>query len=129
MLKVYEYEMVFEDAADDTCIAGYSGFQLMDENKVQNKKEILTWDEVFSQKSGLHFLRRDYTLFKKRPYFSYCDFRGNERRFYKSDKKFNLYITYKENNSLTLIEIMKGFPSDKVIQYLKEQGLNICPMI
>lgn len=129
MLKVYKYEMVFEDATDDTCIAGYSGFQLMDENKVQNKKEILTWDEVFSQKSGLHFLRRDYTFFKKRPYFSYCDFRGNERRFYKSDKKFNLYITYKENNSLTLIEIMKGFPSDKVIQYLKEQGLNICPML
>ena len=90
--------------------------------------QTLTWDEVFSRKSGLHFLRRDYTFFKNRPYFSYCDFRGNERRFYKSDKKFNLYITYEENNSLTLIEIMKSFPSDKVIRYLKEQGLNICPM-
>lgn len=129
MLKVYEYQMAFTDATNNTCLVGHSGFCLLDEGETNDKKQTLAWDEVFSRKNGLHFLRKDYTFFRNRPYFAYIDFRGNERRFYKSDKKFNLYTTYEECNSLTLIEIMNSFPSDKVIQYLKERGLNVCPMI
>ena len=36
---------------------------------------------------------------------------------------------YEEMNYLSLAEIFKRFPAEKCIQYLKEHGLNTCPII
>lgn len=129
MLKVYRYKVIFEDEEKGFSFVDHTGFKLLDKNDVQNETKILTWDEMYRKARQLIHFDTDYTFFKKRPYFSTCLYFNDYHRFYKSDKKFKLYTIYEEYNSLSLMEMMDKFPSNKMIQYLKEHGLNICPII
>lgn len=52
-----------------------------------------------------------------------------KHRYYDTDNVFFSYkIVHQEIDCYTLFDIIKKFPADEVIQYLKEHGLNVCPI-
>ena len=48
---------------------------------------------------------------------------------YKYFDTLSYKTTYEEDTYITLSKIMERFPSDQVIQYLKERGITTCPML
>ena len=65
------------------------------------------------------------TTFKKRPVIG-LSFDGITTKHYKIFETISVRTIYKEVQ-LSLMEIMKKFNSELVIQYLKERGLTTCP--
>ena len=128
MLKVYVYKRMVSDIIDDYSVVDVAGFQLLEESEVQNKVDIFTWDELYDliKQGQLCQFNVDKSIFRKRPFFYQFTYGGIKRRFYKSDKKFKIETRYKESNILPMMSMMEKFPADKMIQYFKEHGLNIC---
>lgn len=131
MLKVYHYyASVSIDGADWRKID--RAHTITDEEP----SDMLIWDnvsfdevrELLKQHSviGMH---NSHTLFRKKPTI--------EIRFedawltpveYKHFKTLSYKIEYKEWKDVPLQWLMEHSPADKVIQYLKERGINTCPM-
>ena len=73
----------------------------------------------------VHYL----TTFKKRPVIGLSfGWEWSDTERYKTFENISVRTIYKEVQ-LTLMEIMKKFNSELVIQYLKERGLTTCPLI
>ena len=52
-----------------------------------------------------------------------------ESTTYKHFDTISLKATYVEDPYYTLADIIKRFPADQTIQYLKERGIATCPML
>jgi hypothetical protein len=73
---------------------------------------------------------RDSTVFRHIPYF-YCSdyYECYITKFFFGDfDTFSYKKVYIENEYITLDNIMKKYPAEKCVQYLKERGMAICPM-
>ena len=84
--------------------------------------EMLKTDHV----RGMHLSE---TNFKHKPLVCIAYAGDWDATAYKYFDTLSYKTTYEEDTYITLSEIMKRFPSDQVIQYLKERGLNTCPML
>lgn len=42
---------------------------------------------------------------------------------------YEINVTYTVKHNYTLQDLMKNLPADEMIEYLKDNGLNVCPMI
>ena len=71
----------------------------------------------------------EYTFFRRKPaiYIHYSYNLSSTR--YKYFDTISCKHVYKENNYISLDEIMKDFSADKCIQYLKERGITACPIL
>lgn len=137
MLKIYKTEIVINVAFKHMgreMVKKYDTFSIstkyvIDENLAD---EEIILDKVSFQEccSYLYDNKLEYLLIKDSMFgrkLCVQDFFGNV-----NFKDFK-YLTYKkvnvEVNDLSIAEIIKLFPADEAIQYFKERGMAVCPIL
>ena len=68
------------------------------------------------------------TFFKGRPQLSLLYFNTIDRKYIKKCKGFSLCAENRLRENVTLDWILKHLEADQAIQYLKERGMEICPI-
>ena len=68
------------------------------------------------------------TIFKGRPQLSLLYFNTIDRKYIKKCKGFSLCAENRLRENVTLDWILKHLEADQAIQYLKERGMEICPI-
>lgn len=125
MLRAYSRRSSLSGDKAVFCTQKTKEYLLIDEQeaKWENDKKV-TWSEVFADYKKFSFVRRGVTLFRHRLYFTICDSNtGAEYKFFESDdNKLSFSVEYYEIN-LSLAEMIKIFPVDKVEEYLKERKI------
>lgn len=139
MLKIYtrqQYLTVGNDGASIP-LCGYSGAIMMDEAELQEATTPKTFDNAaelyeFLSEHHLPGLYNDwhYRLFRKPIPCIKCHRRDDfVLRISTDDKRsFTYHVKYSRFDGLTLDAIMKRFSAGKVLQYLKERGMAVCPL-
>ena len=84
---------------------------------------------IGSLEFGVWFVAK--TLFKRRRYVLLRNWvEGNEYKYIDNGEPLSYYISeYYFEISVSMKELFELEDSEKVIQYLKERGMNTCPMI
>ena len=139
MLEIYtrrEYLTVGDDY-ELIPLNGYSGTIMMDESELQAATAPKTFDNAaalyaFLSEHHLPGLYNDwrYRLFRKPIPCITCHHRdGGVFRFSADDERpFTYQVQYNQFDGLTLDTMMKRFSAGKVLQYLKERGMAVCPI-
>ncbi len=90
-----------------------------------------TFEECFEylKNHDVYGLGYEYTFFRNEPavLIGYTGDLSATR--YKYFDTISCKHIYKEDNDISLDEIMKRFSADKCIQYLKERGITACPIL
>lgn len=68
------------------------------------------------------------TFFKDKPRLSLVYFNTGDRKYIKKCKWFCLLAKNRLRKNVTLDWILKHLEADQAIQYLKERGMEICPI-
>lgn len=111
------------------------------EEERKNREEIIfihkSWKEVWDEtENESRYWLPFYTgtikfpLQKDKPFIDvpFCN-NDIKHRYYNTDNVFFSYkIVHQEIDCYTLFDIIKKFPAEQTIQYLKQHGLNICPI-
>lgn len=114
---------------------GNSFESLEDRHDLSDEKIIidnLRWGEVmeYLDNNRIIGLRKDETLFKKKPYLYYYDQCEKKIKFYSNSFETLSYkVVYKEIEDVTLDYISKHFSVSKVIRYFNEHGVTTCPFL
>ena len=138
MLKVYKTTYYYQiDNSGEWIKVGSSG-EVIEERENLPYEEIIidswSWEDVmdYLNVKSLSGLYSGRTTFRGIPYFS-CNnldsYYGPYEEFRKNSfKTFTYKRVYTENKDASLEHIMKEFPAEKCIQYLKERGITTCPI-
>jgi hypothetical protein len=130
MLKIYTRKLFVSVDQEPEWLLYRGGLTMQDDGMPTTK---LIYDNMSFQ--DLYNLPEPYrygiysgtTLFRKRPYIAiHYDFEMSKR--YYDFKSFTLKCVLEEWNHCTLSEIFKTFPAEQTVRYLKEHGLNTCPI-
>ena len=96
--------------------------------------KITSYKELIEQKLFISFPTE--TRKQKRTlgnyYSTYYNHYDNFKEIEFSDNNFILYeinTSYDVINNYTLQDIMDNLPADEMIKYLKDNGLNVCPIV
>lgn len=132
MLKVYIATSYVSVDGGEWREVGDWGYTMKDEECAKGKiildnVSFRQCQEVLKAKY-IESLYNGQTLFRHRPYIRVYYNWYNYDEYYHFDT-ISYKIVYKEWESVTLEYIMEHFPADKTIQYLKERGINTCPII
>ena len=136
MLKVYGVQSIFRlNNQGEWKIYGDGDYIVKDDNKFQ--KEIIIFDN-FSWKQTIDILNTTHidgihsgeTLFRKRPFIHvfnrWDDF--ELKLFENQVETISCKNVYTEKN-VTLNWIINHLSTDETIQYIKERGMSVCPII
>ena len=136
MLKVYEVNRYYQLNNQGAWFRLGDSFRILEDRDNLPAEEIiidnLRWGEVmeYLDNNRIIGLRKDETLFKKKPYLYYYDQCEKKKKFYNNDFETLSYkVVYKEIENVTLDYISKHFPASKVIQYFNEHGITTCPFL
>ena len=131
MFKIYSMtHYVSIDGKEWTEVGFDGGYCMCEEEKSETVKfENLSFDECYKliQAHNFYGLRADHTLFRGCPQINVNYW--PDTTWYTRFKTISYKTTYKEANYLSVLDIMKIFPAEQCIQYLKERGMTTCPMI
>jgi hypothetical protein len=89
----------------------------------------LSFDEFYTllQHGSMGHIRAGKTLFRKKPKIT-IEYDYDRIKHYTHFDTISCKVTYEEIKGATLYSIMRCFPAELVIQYLKERGITTCPM-
>jgi hypothetical protein len=91
--------------------------------------EQMSFDKFYNilQVQPMAHIRAGKTFFRKKPKIS-IDYDFDHTKHYTHFDTISYKITYEEVKGTTLYNIMRVFPAEQTIQYLKERGITTCPM-
>lgn len=131
MLKVYTIKSYVSINGENWKHVGHDGHTMSDDNPTE---EIFLDNATFNEcyeyviNQPLDGICPDSTLFKKKPIIYIKDSSFYDHRYDYFDTISYKYV-YEEYKYVSLDYIMKHFPADKCIQYLKERGMSACPIL
>lgn len=143
MLKMYRVGFAVKIDNDDwKAIDTWPCYKLMDENDVNNPKfteydcsSLKEWKDnicLIAGKTSFDAVYYGETFFKKRPYLS-IRYRKDPNRpvkYFAGDFQHIAFCPiYVEIEHPTLGYIMKYSDAEKAIEYFKERGMNMCPIM
>lgn len=135
MLKIYKTYLQYQ--IDGGCWEqfGYSGWLCEEESNVEASKAIIentNFKQAFEhfENSTIHGVVACRTYFRHRPYICLIGAGFAEpTNLYQNDfTSLSIRKITEENKDVTLEWIIEHLSAEKTIQYLKERGLNICPI-
>lgn len=135
MIKAYyiTYELIVEGTIVNRDQVGPTLFEEEKETSIiEHKGETLESFLEFASEGHFYipYYRTGKTLFKKQNYISFNDDWNPTITFKGCDKALNWkVITETRETDISLEQLFKIRDSEKVIQYLKERGLSVCPMV
>jgi hypothetical protein len=90
----------------------------------------LSFDEFYEllQYDSMDHVWAGKTLFRKRSKIT-IEYDYDRIKRYTNFDTISCKVTYEEIKNPTLYSIMRCFPAEQTIQYLKERGITTCPMI
>lgn len=134
MLKIYQvnYYVSINTAPWERINA--QGFHMFEESQVVPER--IKWDNIsFAEccaalettiATGIYL---SSSAFKRKPLIC-IHYAGDwESTTYKHFDTISFKVTYVEDPYYTLADMMKYFPADQTIQYLKERGIAMCQML
>ena len=131
MLKVYNVMHYVSVDGGKWCRVESNGQTMIDDSEVVENVingSFEHWCE-YLQARNLPGMYYKTTLFKKKPcivtYSSSYDSVVKHTHF----KNLSYKTVYKELEYVSLGDIINRYPADQAIQYLKERGINTCPII
>ena len=132
MLKIYTGKFFISVDQEPEWLLYHGGLKMQDDGMPTSKLiyDNISFQDLYNLESdSLHYgISRGTTLFKKRPYIEIRQDFETIKRYY-DFKSLTFRCVLKEHNYITLKEIFNRFPAEQTIQYLKEHGLNTCPII
>lgn len=139
MLKIYTVSQQFKIDDKDWQECGERGWACMEESSVTHetlRANCVDWQEMVrlietSPYGWFDGLVTCKTLFLKRPYIQafWCGRHNKTLRFFSKDFKAISYrVLYKERSYVSMEWLFEHLSADKVIQYFKERGMNVCPI-
>ena len=89
----------------------------------------MSFNEFYNllQNDSMNHIQAGKTLFRKRPKIT-IEYDYDRIKRYTHFDIISCKVTYEEIKNPTLYSIMRCFPAELVIQYLKERGITACPM-
>ena len=130
MLKVYSMTDYVSVDGKDWAEVGWDGGYCMRDDMPEEVVgfENLSFDECYALLKDRDFygISRDVTLFRNRPQITVSYWPDD--KWYTRFNTISYKTVYKEASWMSLNDILKKFPAEKCIQYLKERGLAVCPM-
>ena len=131
MLKVYTLKRWISIDNKEWRQIWYSGDVMRDDagpNEVV-LVDRMSFDEFYDvlQSKPMTHIRADKTLFHKKPKIS-IDYDFDHTKRYTNFDTISCKYTYEEVANISLYNIMREFPAEQTIQYLKERGITTCPM-
>lgn len=130
MLKVYSMTNYVSVDGRDWKEVGWDGGYCMRDDMPEEVMDFenLSFDECYELLKDRNFygISRDVTLFRNRPQITVKYWPDDE--WYTRFNTISYKTVYTEATWMSLSDIMKKFPAEKCIQYLKERGLTVCPM-
>ena len=89
----------------------------------------LSFDEFYAllQNGSMDHIRAGKTLFRKRPKIV-IEYDYDRIKRHTHFDSISCKVTYEEIKKPTLYSIVRCFPAEDVIQYLKDRGITTCPM-
>lgn len=137
MLKIYDVQSMFQlNNQGEWKSCGYDGYTCKDDNEVQQERIVFnnfSWNQVrdFLKTNHLDGFYNDTTYFRKRPFISisYSWEISRLELFEDSVDTISYKHVYTERKDVTLDWIVKHCSADKAITYLKQRGINTCPIL
>lgn len=132
MLKIYDtISYVSIDGADWRSV-GVTGYRVSEEELTEAfRLNNVSFDESYQFLSYFHLdgIGTDVSFFRKKPiiWVKYRD--AWESVEYRHFKTISYKTCYVERAYVTLDWIMNNLTVDQAIQYLKERGINTCPIL
>lgn len=132
MLKIYTTKFFISVDQEPEWLLYHGGLKMQDDGMPTSKLiyDHISFQDLYNLESdSLYYgISRGTTIFKKRPYISiHYDFEMVKR--YYDFKSLTLKLIFEEWQHCSLSEILRTFKAEQTIQYLKEHGLNTCPII
>jgi hypothetical protein len=115
-------------------VLGASGICMLESSQVNPETivfENLNFEECYNtlQREMFSSIHCGTTEFLKKPVI-YVGYAGSyDFEVYKHFNTISYKITCEEYTYCTLHDIMRRFPADQTIQYLKERGMAACPLL
>lgn len=135
MLKIYRTYLQYQTDGGTWERFGYSGWLCEEESNVETSTAIIenaNFKQAFEhfENSPIHGVITCRTCFRHRPYICLIGAGFAEpTNLYQNDfTSLSIKKITEENKDVTLDWIMEHLSAEKTIQYLKERGLNICPI-
>lgn len=132
MLKIYDVtDYVSIDGTKWRVVGGY-GYHVSDKTP-ENKLifDNITFNEAYEYLSShtLDGMREDTSFITKKPLI-YIRYQGAwDSVAYRGFNTISYRREFKENANVSLEWIMKNLSADKAIQYLKDRGMTVCPIM
>ena len=130
MLKVYRFSRLVSIDDGEWRKTGESGYVMRNDDPTEEIWcENISFDECYERLESdcPPYLGRDHTIFGHKPQIR-IDYCRDGFKWYTRFKTISYKKVYDEATYLTLEDIMKRFPADKCIEYLKDRGLTVCPL-
>lgn len=132
MLKVYIIKHYVSINNDKWYLVGNTKVKMLEDAQptevIIDKGSFEEWCE-FLQKNYLDGISYQTTLFRKKPCIVTYEWSWDSYEKYTHFDTLSYKIVYKEMPDVSLNYIMREFPADQCIQYLKERGLTACPIM
>ena len=131
MLKVYTFTRWISIDNKEWKQIWYSG-DVMRDDALPNENVLvdqMSFDEFYNalQAEPMTHIRAGKTVIGKRHKIS-IDYDFDHTMHYTHFDTISCKYTYEEVTNVTLYNIMREFPAEQTIQYLKERGITTCPM-
>ena len=135
MLKIYKTYLQYQIYGGCWERFGYSGWLCEEERNVELQKTIIenaSFKQAFEhfENFPIHDVAVCRTYFRHRPYICLIGawFEESVNLYQKDFTSLSIRRIVEEDKGVTLEWIMEHLSAEKTIQYLKERGLNICPI-
>lgn len=132
MLKIYNVDSYVSINGAKWCRVGNTGYcasseDLCEDLIIDNLGFAATYKFLFQHHPDGLWL--DTTLFGHRPVICISYFRAEGAVRYKNFYSFSYKVVYKEWSDVTLNWIMNRLSADDAIQYMKDRGMAVCPVL
>lgn len=132
MLKVYTVKSFVSIDDGEWQKVGTNGHLVADDATIDCQKiffKNITFNQCWKllDSSSFDGIYKDYTLFRRKP----CIYVKGHNGWigYKSFNSISYKYVYEEDHYASLDWIMKHCSAEQCIQYLKDRGMTVCPMV
>lgn len=127
MLKAYKVSTYISVNNEPKCEVFGIGHGLTEDELSRVVTTTYSFKDCFEKKLPTPAIKTGITSFRKRPYVEVEYSWSEVDRYYNFD--FITVERHYEPYNITLDELFKDYSADKSIQYLKERGMNTCPIL
>ena len=114
----------------------YDGFYFSEDGSTASKNKIdvnnMSWKDFYDYVCSKSYLTGIYTtktLFKKRPIIVIRDYYRGKDLYFKENSFYSISLIEKYTKSTVSLDwINKHLTTSQAIKYLKDRGMNICPL-